>query len=112
MKNLFVVFVAALALAGCAGAMTPQSVADSLRLGYVPIRALASLCAAGLKPCEDINVSSNVDKAIPLADAAVDEAVKNILANPDQNNIAKWSAYANSAIAVLSKALVAYGVKK
>ncbi len=106
-----VVLVAAV-LSACAGKdSTPEQKADTITLAYMPIKALATLCAAGLKPCEDPNISMNVAKAIPLADAAVNEAVKNIMANPDQSNVAKWSSYAMSAIGILTKALIAYGVK-
>ncbi len=112
MKRALLSIVAAGLLAGCSTTATPQETADKVTLAYLPIRTIASLCAAGIsKPCQDPNVSANVAKALPLADAAVDEAVRQITANPDRSNVAKWSSYAMSAIGLLTKALAAYDVK-
>ena len=111
MKLSILAILAAGLLAGCTTPSTPQEKADTITMAYLPIRTLASLCAAGIKPCEDPNVSMNVAKALPLADAAVAEATKQIAADPERSNVAKWSSYAMSAIGVLSKALATYGVK-
>lgn len=99
-------------LTACSGTQpTPDSAINTINAVYLPVRTLAALCAAGIKPCQDPNVSANVGKAIPLADAAVAEAIKAIRANPDQSNASKWSSYAMSAIDILAKALATYGVK-
>lgn len=111
MQRSLVLVVLALCTA-CTGTETATQKADAITLAYMPVRTLAGLCAAGLKPCEDPNISANVAKAIPLADAAVDEAIKQINANPDQSSVAKWSSYAMSAIGILTKALQTYSVKK
>ncbi len=106
---------AAVALAGCANSatMTPQDKADTITAAYLPVRMLASLCAAGVsKPCKDPNVSENVRKALPIADAAVAEATKQIAADPERSNVAKWSSYAMSAVGVLAKVLITYDVKE
>jgi hypothetical protein len=111
-RTILAIAVAGL-LAGCSATDTPQQKADTITMAYLPFRAAASMCAAGLpsKPCGDPNVSENVKKALPLADAAVAEATKQIAADPERSNVAKWSSYAMSAIGVLAQALATYGVK-
>jgi hypothetical protein len=116
MKSTATAILAAITLActvtACSGNQKPESTVDTINAVYLPVRTLATLCAASIsKPCQDPNVSANVQKAIPLADAAVAEAIKNILASPDQSNASKWSRYAMSAIDILAKALAVYDVK-
>lgn len=90
---------------------TPQAKVDAIDAAYTPVRLVAALCGSGAI-CSDPNVAANVRLAIPVADAAVAEAKKQILASDgSQSAVAQWSGYAISAVNVLSQALAAYGVK-
>lgn len=98
---------AALIVGGCAQSGDTRSItpAEKVQLLYVPVRTAAVLCAAGVKPCQKPEVSSKARLAIPIADAAVDEAVKALNADPSEPNIVKWSRFATEAIGVLAAVL-------
>lgn len=114
MRRTALIAAAFLSLGACASTTdnTPQDNADKVTAIYAPVRLVASLCAAGVsKPCQDLNVRAAIKKALPIADAAVAEAVKQLSADSTRSNVAKWTSYAVSAVNVLSDALVAYEVK-
>lgn len=115
-KKLACIAALGIALAGCAPTTdtTPRAPsASTVTLAYTPIRMLASLCAAGVsKPCQDPNVSANVKKALPIADAAVAEYARQTAADPSRSNVEKWTSYAISAVNVLAEGMAVYGVKE
>lgn len=111
----------ALALGGCAsgGAKDPANTTANIDAAYSVVKITAALyvalpdCGPGAsKVCADAAIKAQIDKALAVADVAVAEARRQILAAPDQSTVATWTSRALSAVAVLAAALKTYGVER